>query len=192
MLNDRRDTSSVITEVIMIAVGITINIAVMLGMTGLIGGFMGYPKLVVKVDVKIYSAYHNIGVLNEDGVFDITIRNPYNSTKKINVIIEAEGFVLYNESIVIEPSSFKNLTINQRLIYLGLWTIRLVEGGKLIYGYSFMTVLNRSEADIRIRQLDDINRNFAISIVALVISALSLAINIFNFILKSRRKKQQY
>ncbi|MEM3079407.1 MAG: hypothetical protein QXF21_03725 [Thermoproteota archaeon] len=51
MLNDRRGVSPVITTVIIVAVGITIAIAVALWMTGLVGAFMGYEK------IEIRSAY---------------------------------------------------------------------------------------------------------------------------------------
>ncbi|MEM2246838.1 MAG: DUF4352 domain-containing protein [Thermoproteota archaeon] len=51
LLKDRRGISPVITTVIIVAVGITIAIAVALWMTGLVGAFMGYEK------VEIRSAY---------------------------------------------------------------------------------------------------------------------------------------
>lgn len=48
MLNDRRGVSPVITTVIIVAVGITIAIAVALWMTGLVGAFMGYEKIEIR------------------------------------------------------------------------------------------------------------------------------------------------
>ncbi|MDW8033912.1 MAG: DUF4352 domain-containing protein [Nitrososphaerota archaeon] len=51
LLTDRRGISPVITTVIIVAVGITIAIAVALWMTGLVGAFMGYEK------IEIRSAY---------------------------------------------------------------------------------------------------------------------------------------
>ncbi|MEM4168670.1 MAG: archaellin/type IV pilin N-terminal domain-containing protein [Thermoproteota archaeon] len=48
MLNDRRGVSPVITTVIIVAVGITIEIAVALWMTGLVGAFMGYEKIEIR------------------------------------------------------------------------------------------------------------------------------------------------
>jgi len=48
MLNDRRGVSPVITTVIIVAVGITIAIAVALWMTGLVGAFMGYEKVEIR------------------------------------------------------------------------------------------------------------------------------------------------
>jgi FlaG/FlaF family flagellin (archaellin) len=53
LLKDRRGISPVITTVIIVAVGITIAIAVALWMTGLVGAFMGYEK------VEIRSAFPN-------------------------------------------------------------------------------------------------------------------------------------
>ncbi|MEM1554525.1 MAG: hypothetical protein QXU09_02270 [Thermoproteota archaeon] len=171
-----------IKTVIIVAVGITTAVAVTLWMTGLVGAFMGYiEKIDVDVDIKIYSTTHNIGVLNEEAVFNIVIRNLYNSIKMVNIVIEAEGLVLFNETVAMKPLSSKNLTINQKLIYTGLWTIRFFEDKKMIHGHSFITVVNRSEADVRINQWNDILINRVISIIALVISALSLVISILNF-----------
>lgn len=48
MLNDKRGISPVITTVIIVAVGITIAIAVALWMTGLVGAFMGYEKVEIR------------------------------------------------------------------------------------------------------------------------------------------------
>lgn len=48
ILKDRRGISPVITTVIIVAVGITIAIAVALWMTGLVGAFMGYEKVEIR------------------------------------------------------------------------------------------------------------------------------------------------
>lgn len=45
MLRDRKGISPVITTVILVAVGITIAIAVALWMTGLVGGFLGLERI---------------------------------------------------------------------------------------------------------------------------------------------------
>jgi FlaG/FlaF family flagellin (archaellin) len=88
MLNDRRGVSPVITTVIIVAVGITIAIAVALWMTGLVGAFMGYEKVEIRSAFpepqtgggwKIYISYLNTGSspAKIDGVFVNNI--PYNS-----------------------------------------------------------------------------------------------------------------
>ncbi|MGC8831630.1 MAG: DUF4352 domain-containing protein [Thermoproteota archaeon] len=70
ILKDRRGISPVITTVIIVAVGITIAIAVALWMTGLVGAFMGYEKIEIRsayVDVAagggwtVYIRYKNTG-----------------------------------------------------------------------------------------------------------------------------------
>lgn len=64
ILKDRRGISPVITTVIIVAVGITIAIAVALWMTGLAGAFMGYEK------IEIRSAFPNP---SSGGGWDIVI-----------------------------------------------------------------------------------------------------------------------
>ncbi|MEM3660242.1 MAG: carboxypeptidase-like regulatory domain-containing protein [Thermoproteota archaeon] len=175
-------TLTIIIVAIIIAIGVTLL------MSGLIGIFLGESKkIVVKVDVKIYSPITNIGVLNEEAVFNFFIQNLYNSTKMVNIVIKAQDIIIYNETVAIEPGSSKNMSITQKLIYTGLWTIQLFVDEEMIYSHSFETVVNRSEADVRINQWNDIVLNRAISIVALVISALSLVVSILNF----RRGKKE-
>ncbi len=87
MLNDRRGVSPVITTVIIVAVGITIAIAVALWMTGLVGAFMGYEKVEIRSSFaapsgtgwNISITYINTGSspAKIDGVFINDV--PYNS-----------------------------------------------------------------------------------------------------------------
>jgi len=80
MLNDRRGVSPVITTVIIVAVGITIAIAVALWMTGLVGAFMGYEK------VEIRSAFPEPDT--DEWTVHITYLNTGSSAAKIdNVFI---------------------------------------------------------------------------------------------------------
>jgi len=70
LLKDRRGISPVITTVIIVAVGITIAIAVALWMTGLVGAFMGYERIEIRSAYpapettggwKIYITFNNTG-----------------------------------------------------------------------------------------------------------------------------------
>ncbi|MEM2687782.1 MAG: DUF4352 domain-containing protein [Thermoproteota archaeon] len=84
MLNDRRGVSPVITTVIIVAVGITIAIAVALWMTGLVGAFMGYEK------IEVRSAYASPVEDEENGnagwTVSITVTNTGSSPTKIDNI----------------------------------------------------------------------------------------------------------
>jgi hypothetical protein len=79
MLNDRRGVSPVITTVIIVAVGITIAIAVALWMTGLVGAFMGYEK------VEIRSCYAAPGT-GGGWTVKMTFNNTGSSPTKIDMI----------------------------------------------------------------------------------------------------------
>ena len=82
MLNDRRGVSPVITTVIIVAVGITIAIAVALWMTGLVGAFMGYEK------VEIRSAFPEPTTTPAGWTIHLTYINTGSSPAKIdNVFI---------------------------------------------------------------------------------------------------------
>jgi len=92
ILKDRRGISPVITTVIIVAVGITIAIAVALWMTGLVGAFMGYEK------VEIRSRFANPQTA---GGWTITIRykNTGSTPAKIdNVFLNNVPFTEWDSS----------------------------------------------------------------------------------------------
>ena len=80
MLNDRRGVSPVITTVIIVAVGITIAIAVALWMTGLVGAFMGYEK------IEIRSCYAAPATTGGGWTVKMTFNNTGSSPTKIDMI----------------------------------------------------------------------------------------------------------
>lgn len=151
--------------------------------------------LTVEVEARIYSANHNIGVLNEEAVFVISIRNDANSTRKINVVIEADEHVPYNKTIVIEPVSSTNFTITQKLLFLGSWYIQFFEDrevfdGKdreIAGGYSFITVVNEAEAEMKITQLDNMKLDRTLSISAIIISIAAATSSIVNVLYTRKR-----
>ncbi len=154
-------------------------VAVTSMMMGWVVNFGMYPPgLVVGVNANIYSRDHNIGVLNEEVAFDISFENNVNSGRTIGVVIDADEHVLYNETVLLEALSAGNLTINKQLIFLGLWTVEIHHNEEIIGGYSFITVLNKAEADMRITQLDDIKFGKTLSIAALVISILGVVVSV--------------
>jgi FlaG/FlaF family flagellin (archaellin) len=92
MLNDRRGVSPVITTVIIVAVGITIAIAVALWMTGLVGAFMGYEK------VEIRSAFPEPS--GNTWVIHLTYLNTGSSPAKIdNVFINNVPYNSWNATL---------------------------------------------------------------------------------------------
>lgn len=187
----KKALSTPVAAIILIVVTVAVSIAVAAWIGTLT---FTWQDFVVKVDSKIYSADHNIGLLNEEGIFDIFIENKANSNSTINVIIVANEIQLFNETVIIEPMSSKNFTIPQKLIYLGTWRIELVKDKKIIYGYSFVTMLNKAEADMKITELDRMNRNEFRSSMALFVSIGSLVVSIASAIIvcySALKKKNQ-
>lgn len=193
-LGSEKALSAVVAAIILISVTIVVSIVVAAWMGALTFSFIG-GDLAVKINARIYSANHNIAVLNEEAVFDIAIENNVNSTRKIDVLVGADEYVLFNETIVIEPVSSKNLTITQKLIFLGLWTIQFFEDRRIfdgedkeiVGGYSFITVVNKAEADMKITQLDNIKLDMTLSIGAIIISILSAIVTIINVMYTRKR-----
>lgn len=138
--------------------------------------------LEVDVNPRIYDPKNNIGVLNEEAVFDISIRNYANFSKTISVVVNDEDHVLVNKTFAVEPESTQNKNITQKLISTGLWTVKVVDlsskYGPLIESYSFVSVINKAEADVKINQHNEIQFNKTLSITAIVIAVLSLIANV--------------
>jgi len=177
MLGSRKAVSSSI-------VALTIIVVILAIFVILSAGLLTFKTSVIKA--KIYSPDNNIGVLNEEGVFDITIENHVNTTRTFAVIIDADGHVLFNETVAIGAVSSRNLTITQKLIFTGLWAIELQENGRIIDSYSFTTLTNKAEADMQINQLNNVRFNNNLSLAATIISSLSLGVSIY-VVLKQRR-----
>jgi len=114
MLNDRRGVSPVITTVIIVAVGITIAIAVALWMTGLVGAFMGYEKIEIRSAFpepitggwKIHINYLNTGS-SPAKIDNIFINNaPYNSWgATLNVTLPVDANIGVAKGLYIQITS---------------------------------------------------------------------------------------
>ncbi|MEM2050261.1 MAG: DUF4352 domain-containing protein [Thermoproteota archaeon] len=106
MLNDRRGVSPVITTVIIVAVGITIAIAVALWMTGLVGAFMGYEK------IEIRSAYAS-PVTGGGWTVKMTFNNTGSAPTKIDMIfVNNVPINEWNPQITITSGGPLPITVN--------------------------------------------------------------------------------
>jgi hypothetical protein len=149
--------------------------------------FMGIVASRVKVYAKIYSPSDNVGVLNEPATFNVTIQNPADSSDSVNLVVNVENHTLLNETVVLSPHSTKNSTINEQLLFLGEWKIQCFEQKNLIGGYSFVTVMNKGEADMDINQFANMRLTTYISIGAFGVSIFGLIVSIIAL----RKKKSE-
>jgi len=196
---NRKAISPVVAVIILIAVAVSASIVVAAWMGVLTFTFIATDEFDVEIGARIYSPQHNIGVLNEDGEFNISIKNLATSTRAVNVILVANENILFNETVAVESGSLEKLYITQKLIYSGSWRIEvttdkdITEGyfkGKVkafVDGYSFITLTNEAEADWNIVQLHNMNLNTNISIVSLLISILSMIVSTINIIYVKKR-----
>ena len=130
--------------------------------------------------------------MNEDAIFDISIKNPLNKSRIFNIVVSTEEHEIFNDTVKIMGLATKNLTINQKLLFSGLWTIAVFEENKMRGGYSFITLANNAEADLKITQIDNINFNNNLSIISLIVSISSLILGLVSFwYVKVRVKKDK-
>lgn len=173
---NERAISNEMAAVIMVAISIVATIGVayfFLGLTSLV------PSLEVNIDPRIYSVNSNIGVLNEEATFRVSLKNNGNYTREITTTIAAEDSVLVNTTVDVDPESAKNQTITQKLIYPGTWIIRVFsEDHETLDSYSFITVTNSIDADMQINALSNVQDIKNSSIFSNIIALSSLAVSI--------------
>ncbi len=96
ILRDRRGISPVITTVIIVAVGITLAIAVMLWVTGLAGSFMSYERIEV---TSLYATPRTEG----GWLLTMRLKNVGQTPTKIdNVFINDVPYDLWNPPITVD------------------------------------------------------------------------------------------
>ena len=138
-------------------------------------GRVAITEVVARVDPVIYAPDHNIGVLNEAGLFHIYLENNVNNSITRRILFSAEGHVVRNETITLAAEGTRDLTLSQKLIFPGTWTIQVLDQDEgIVAGYSFLVVINRAEAKFRISQLDETQFSKNLSITAVIISLLAL------------------
>jgi len=104
IMEDRRGISPVITTVIIVAVGITIAIAVALWMTGLVGLFMGYEKLEVATPWREVS--------DNNFLIHFTVKNTGGTSATVdNVLVNDIPIGSYNPSISLKNGTNTPLNI---------------------------------------------------------------------------------
>jgi hypothetical protein len=175
-----------VATIILIAVAVAVGIATAAWMGLLTFTFIA-DEMDIRVDAKLYSADQNIGVLNEIASFLVAIKNNSNSTRALNIVVNAEEHAVLNETVVAGPMSSRNVTITQKLTLLGLREIQVLKDKKLADSYSFLTAVNEAEADMKITQLENIRLNNNLSIAALTISIISVAVSIAGVISERKR-----
>jgi uncharacterized protein YneF (UPF0154 family) len=141
-----------------IIVGILVVVIIMAGAVGyyLTAPAPELPGVIRAVIVPtIYSSKENIGVLNEMSTFEINIWNQGNSPKNVEIVLTVEDELITNETVSIAPGSSRNETLNQRLSDVGMWKVRAIFENKTIESYSFVTMTNKDEADLKIEELQN-------------------------------------
>ena len=183
---NKKELSPIIASIILIAVTVTVAIAVAAWMSSLT---IGVPTK-IEIHSQIYSADHNIGVLNENAIFDISIENAVKETREFNILVSAEENEVYNETVELIGLEKRNIIINQKLLFTGLWTIKIFEENKIVDGYSFVTMTNDVEAELEITEIDKINFNNNLLTISLIVLVFTLILGIVSFwFVKVRGKK---
>lgn len=169
-------TTTIIVVVLTVILGMSVS-------SWLAGQTEPFTDIRANINAKIYNPKHNIGILNEEVVFNINIINYENFTRMINVKIIAEDYFEKNKILNLEAMESMNVSITEKLIYPGIWTIKVLdEDEKDLDGYSFLVAINKGEANIKVSQWDDIQFNKMLSILAIALAVLGLIPDIIKFV----------
>ena len=179
-----------LNPIIALIILITVTVIVSIGVAVWVGTLSFGDTTKINFHAQIYSTNHDIGVLNENAIFDISIENNLNESRKFDVSVSVEERQIYSETVELMGLEKRNIVINQRLRLPGLWAIRIFEGNKLWSSNSFTTLANDEEAELEIARIDQINsnNNLLSNFLIVVIFALVVVAVLFLF-LKIGHKK---
>lgn len=115
--------SPIFATLILVVIAVIAGCVVYMFTSGALSSFTvgSIAKDCVKISPFIYSPHDNIGVLNEQAMFNITIKNPYKENLQVTTQISYDGNGLFNNTRVIAPESTDTESISQKLSYTGLW-----------------------------------------------------------------------
>jgi len=192
--SEKRALSPVVATVILIAVTVLVSIAIAAWMGALTVGITSAME--VNITPNIYSDTHNIGVLNENAVFVINIKNKSSELKNITILITTQEGNLFNEEISVKEKSENTTIINQKLLCVGSWIVKVLSmDSAIIESYSFVTVTNGIDADIQINALNNIQdaKNSAVTsnIIALLSLFISSTISIIALVFSIRSSRHK-
>jgi hypothetical protein len=154
------------------AIMIVIALVLSIFAFGLMGITTSNPVI---INPTIYSPNDNIGILNEQATFNITIHNSHKENLEVKIQISGDGNVIVNDTHIIPPESTDNEVIVQKLSYTGLWVVRVLsQDPKIGETYSFTTLTNNVEADGQIYALKNTQNQQDLSTYAIIISVAGL------------------
>jgi hypothetical protein len=176
------------TILILITVIVSISIAVW------VGSLSFGESTEINFHAQIYSTNHDIGILNEQAIFDISIENMLNTSRKFSIFVSADERKVYEETIELIELEKRNVVVNQKLRFIGLWTIEIFEENKIWYNYSFTTLANEEEAELDINRIDKIEstNNLLSNLGIVIVSALIVGIAVFwlyKYVIKKSDKR---
>ncbi len=97
-------------------------------MVGIIGTQHPLSKdIEVSISPEIYDPDHHITILNEVATFVISLDNRANYNRTMSVVLECEGETAISDTFIIGPKSSKQVSYNQRILFTGLWILRVSE-----------------------------------------------------------------
>ncbi|MEJ2280940.1 MAG: hypothetical protein P8X97_03360 [Candidatus Bathyarchaeota archaeon] len=187
--------SSIDKEFNPIIASIILIVVIIIGSIGIaiwVGSLTFGDTTKINFHAQIYSTNDNIGVLNERAIFDISIENYLNETRKFSVIVTAEEGQVYNENVELSGLEKRNIVVNQRLRFTGSWTIKIIEENKLWYNYLFTTFVTDEEADLEITRIDQINSNNNLISNLLIVAIIVIISGVVSFLFLKIRHKKQY
>ena len=173
-ISDEKEFSSTIALIMLIVVTIIVAITVAVWL----GSLTFEDPTKINIHQQIYSAKHDVGILNEYAIFEISIENNLEETRKFVIVVSAEENDVYSETVELVGLEKRNIVINQRLFLTGLWTLKIFEENKIMDQYSFVTLSNDVEAELEITQIDqnNFNNNLLTNILIVLVALLIVGI----------------
>jgi hypothetical protein len=142
-----------------------------------IGSFIlllpGGPQTTATIKPQIYSPSANIGVLNEQANFTITVNNNTDTPLNGSIIISSGATTYQNISYKISAQSSKEIKVSQQLQNTGIWKVDVQLSMTTIQSYAFEVELNQDQANLKANQYYLNIQSIQISYFAIGVSIIS-------------------
>lgn len=131
--------------VILVAIALIAAISIFGFASGLFGSFSN--GLSATVDPQIYAPQQNIGVLNQNATFIVTVSNSLTSSVAGVIALSAGAQTVITQQFALAPGQSETYHLSTNLYTIGEWTMTVSTADTVLHPYSFVVEQNTDAAD---------------------------------------------
>jgi len=172
-MGSRTGMSQVLATVILVAITLIAAVGIATYVFGIFGNAAS-PGVTASISPQIYNTPNNVGLLNEEANFTVTITNPLKSTQQGNITISKGDVMVQRATFTVMGGTTRTTSFSQELTDTGIWIVAANINGSIVpHSYSFDVATNPDDANFLIHQYEQIQLTNELATVAIIVSLLS-------------------